>query len=373
MNMKKIAFVAGGVLLVVALPGFLHASGTVVEQIVARVNNDIITLSEYQKAESSLHQEATQDCQGCSEEKINDMVTDEKKNLLRDMIDQSLMVQRAKDMNINVDTDVIKQLDEIRQQNNLPSMDALQKAVESQGVNWEDYKQQFRDRLLTQKVVQQEVGPTVKIGGDEVKKYYEAHQSQFVKPEEVDLSEIFMSTENKTPQEAAAVKAKAEALEKRVKAGDDFGALAKRFSEDSAASVGGEVGEFQRGTMAPDVEKEVFSLKKGDSTDLMQVHNGFEIYHVNQRFEAGLQPLTKVEDEIENGLYQTRIQAAMQKYYTQLRHDSYIITAPGYTDSGAVAGNSVIQEVPFSSEKAKEKKKKTPKTAADDDEGDGNP
>ncbi|HKF51501.1 MAG TPA: peptidylprolyl isomerase [Candidatus Acidoferrales bacterium] len=374
MNMKKIASVAGGALLAVAFPVFLHASGgTVVEEIVARVNNDIITLSEYQKAEGSLHQEAQQDCQGCSEEKINDMVADEKKNLLSVMIDRSLMVQRAKDMNIDVDTDVIKQLDEIRQQNNLPSMDALQKAVESQGVNWEDYKQQFKDRLLTQKVVQQEVGPTVKISGDEVKKYYQTHQSQFVKPEEVDLSEIFLSTENKSPQEAAAVKAKAEALEKRIKAGEDFGALAKRFSEDSAASVEGEVGEFQRGTMAPDVEKAVFSLKRGDSTDVMLVHNGFEIYHVNQRFEAGLQPLTKVEDEIENGLYQSRIQAAMQKYYTQLRHDSYIITAPGYIDTGAVAGNSVITEVPFNSEKAKEaKKKKTPKATAADDE-DGNP
>ncbi|HEV2422185.1 MAG TPA: peptidylprolyl isomerase [Candidatus Acidoferrales bacterium] len=373
MIMKKIAFLAGGALLAAAFPAFLHASGgTVVEEIVARVNNEIITLSDYQKAEVSLHQEAQQDCQGCTEEKVNGMVADEKKNLLRDLINRSLMIQRAKDLNIDVDTDVIKQLDEIRQQNNLPSMDALQKAVESSGVNWEDYKEQFKDRLLTEKVVQQEVGPTVKIGSGEVQKYYQGHQSQFVKPEEVDLSEIFMSTENKTPQEATAVKEKAEALEKRIKLGDDFAALAKRFSEDSAASVGGEVGEFQQGTMTPDIEKVVFSLKRGDSTDVMVVHNGFEIYHVNQRFEAGLQPLTKVEDEIENELYQSRIQAAMQKYYTQLRRDSYIVTTPGYSDTGAVASNSVIQEVPFSSDKAKEKKKKAPKTAADD-EGDGNP
>lgn len=358
MIMKKITLVAGGALLAVAFPVFLHASGgTVVEEIVARVNNDIITLSEYKKAEGSLHQDAVDNCQGCAEDKINDLVAEERKNLLRDMIDRSLMVQRAKDLNIDVDTDVIKQLDEIRQQNNLPSMDALQKAVESQGVNWEDYKQQFKDGLLRQKVVQQEVGPTVKIGSGEVQKYYQTHQSQFVKPEEVDLSEIFLSTENKTPQETATVREKAEAIEKRVKAGDDFGALAKRFSEDSAASTEGEVGEFQRGTMTPDIEKAVFSLKRGESTDVMPIHNGFEIYHVNQRFEAGLQPLTKVEDEIENQLYQMRIQAAMQKYYTQLRHDSYIITAPGYIDSGAVAGNTVIQEVPFSTDKAKDKKK----------------
>lgn len=357
MHMKKAAIVVGVAVFALAFPAFLRARGTIVEEIVARVNNDIITLSDYEKAESSLHQEAQQECQNCSDDKINEMVTQEKKNLLRDLIDQSLLVQRAKDLNIKGETDVVKRLDQIRQQNNLPSMDALQKAVESSGIGWQDYKQRMLDNILTQKVVQQEVGPTVKIGSDEVQKYYEAHKNEFVKPEEVDLSEIFLSTENKTPQEIDVIKAKAAALEQRLKAGEDFAALARRFSEDSNASTSGEVGEFQRGMMAPEVEKAVFALKKGDSSDVLPVKNGLEIYHVNQRFEAGLQPLAKVEDEIENQIYQTRIQAAMRKYEAQLRRDSYIVIAAGYADTGAVAGNSVIQEVPFGTEKAKNKKK----------------
>ena len=132
--MKKLLSLFSAVVTVFALPVFVHASGTVVEEIIARVNNDIITMSDYQKAEASLQQEAQQECQGCTPDKINEMVAGERKNLLRDLIDQSLLVQRAKDMNISVETDVVKRLDAVRQQNKLPSMEALQKAVESQEI-----------------------------------------------------------------------------------------------------------------------------------------------------------------------------------------------------------------------------------------------
>lgn len=376
MNMKKIALavVGAAMAMALALPVFVHAgSGTVVEEIIARVNNDIITLSDYEKAEAQLRPEAQQDCQNCAEDKIAQMVDEEKKNLLRDMIDQSLLVQRGKDLDINVDTDVIKELDQIRQQNNLTSMEALQKAVEGSGANWEDYKQHIKNQILTQKVIQQEVGPTVKIGNDEVQKYYEAHKDEFVRPEEVDLSEIFLSTENKSPQEMAGVRAKADAVEKRLKAGEDFSALAKRFSEGTTASEGGGIGEIKRGEMTPAMEKIVFALKKGDSTDVLDVPNGVEIYHVNRHFDPGLQPFSKVEDDIENQLYQSRIQAAMRKYLTQLRKDSYVVVNGGYSDTGAVSGGNVIQEVPYGQQQAKGKKKK-PKTTPipADDPGDQN-
>lgn len=374
MTMKKTTFVAGAAAMALAFPVFLHAGGTIVEEIIARVNNDIITLSDYQKAEASLLPEVQQDCQGCTDAKISGMVADEKKNLLRDLIDRSLLVQRAKDLNINVDTDVIKELDSIRQQNGLPSMDALEKAVEGTGANWEDYKQRLQNQLLTQRVIQQEVGPTVKIANDEIQKYYEAHKSEFVKPEEVDISGIFFSTENKSPQEVAAIKEKAEALEKRVKAGEDFGALAKRFSEGPTANQEGELGEFKQGELTPDIEKVVFAMKKGDSTDVIEASNppGFQIFHVNQHFEAGLQPLSKVEDDIENQLYQSRIQPALRQYESQLRKDSYVVVTAGYVDTGGASSGSVIQEVPYGSDKNKAKKKKAPKTDLGD-QGDQNP
>src|SRR3984957_8402396 len=116
-------------------------SGRVVEEIIARVNNEIITQSEYEKAKVAAADEAKQDCQGhCTPEQLQIAIEDRQKNALRELIDQSLLVQRGKDMGLSVELDVIKKLDQIRIQNNINSMEDLEKAVSAQGVNWEDFK-----------------------------------------------------------------------------------------------------------------------------------------------------------------------------------------------------------------------------------------
>ena len=357
MRMKRFGLAVCISTVLLFCPALIRASGTVVEEIVARVNNDIISLSDYQKAEANLPQQVQQECEGCPPDKIAAMLADEKKNLLRSLIDNSLLVQRAQDMNIIVDTDVVKELDQIRQQNGLTSMEALQKAVEAQGIGWEDYKGQLKDSLLTQKVIQQEVGTTIKISNEEVQKYYDEHKTNFVKPEEVDISEIFFSTQGKTPAEVAAIEQKADGVLKRINLGEDFGALARRFSEGPTASDGGELGLHKRGELAPELEKAVFSLHRGDSTGIIHTANGLEILRVNQHYDAGLQPLNKVEMDIENHLYQQQIQPAMRLYLDQLRRDSYVVVKPGYTDTGSVGGSFVIKEIaPAGSDKASKKK-----------------
>jgi peptidyl-prolyl cis-trans isomerase SurA len=147
-----------------ATPASAEVSGRVVEEIIARVNNEIITKSEYDKALASAEEDAKQECDNrCTPQQLQTMTEDRKKNALRDLIDQSLLVQRGKDMGVSVETDVIKQLDQIRIQNKLSDMDALEKAVTSQGLNWEDFKNNIRSHLITQKVIGQEVGSHINI------------------------------------------------------------------------------------------------------------------------------------------------------------------------------------------------------------------
>src|SRR5216117_3971885 len=129
-------------------------AGKTVEEIIARVNNEIITLTEYEKARQTAEEDAKQECQGrCNAEQLQTNIEDRQKNTLRDLIDQSLLIQRAKDMGISVKADVIKQLDQIRTQNKLDSIDALEKAVKSEGMNWEDFQSNIENHLLTQKVI----------------------------------------------------------------------------------------------------------------------------------------------------------------------------------------------------------------------------
>jgi peptidyl-prolyl cis-trans isomerase SurA len=351
--------------LTLVVPPQVHAQsskGTVIEEIVARVNNDAITLSDVQKADQALHEEIAHDCQGCSPEKMEEIYKDKQKDLLRDLIDQALLVERAKDMGISVETDVIKRLDEIRKQNNMGSMEELEKAVESQGLGWEDFKSQIRNTLLTQEVIRREVGSHISIPTDAVKKYYDEHQKDFIRPEQIVLSEIFLSTEGKSPEEMSSVEKKAEDLRNRVVKGEDFNEIAKHFSEGSTAKDGGELGTFEHGQLSKQLEDIVFKMDKGQMTDVIQTKTGFEVLKVEAHFEAGLQPLDKVENEIMNRIYGQKMQPTMREYLGQLREQSYVMVKPGYTDSAAVPGASVIQEVaptPDAADAKKAKKKIT--------------
>ncbi|MGA7839274.1 MAG: peptidylprolyl isomerase [Candidatus Acidiferrales bacterium] len=337
-----------------------QTKSAVVEEIIARVNNDIITMSDYQKAEDQLREEVAHDCQGCSQDRLMADFKDQQKDLLRGLIDQSLMVQRAKDMGISVESDVIKRLDDVRKQNGLASMEDLEKAVESSGLAWEDYKTTIRNGLLTQEVVRREVGSHINIATDEVKQYYDAHPQEFTRPEQVVLSEIFLSTDGKSPEEIASVQRKAEDLRNRVMKGDDFNEIAKRYSEGSTAKDGGDLGTFKKGELAPQLEEVVFKMDKDQITDVIQTKTGFEILKVENHYQAGLQPMDKVENEIMNRLYMVKMQPQMRDYLGQLREESYVMVKPGYIDTAAVAGASVIQEVqptPDVATKKKEKKK----------------
>jgi peptidyl-prolyl cis-trans isomerase SurA len=337
-----------------------QAKSVVVEEIIARVNNDVITMSDYQKADEQLREEVAHDCQGCPQDKLMAEFKEQQKDLLRGLIDQSLMVQRAKDMGISVESDVIKRLDDVRKQNQLASMEDLEKAVEGSGLAWEDYKTTIRNGLLTQEVVRREVGSHINIPGDEVKKYYDAHPQEFTRPEQVVLSEIFLSTEGKSPEEIESVQKKAEDFRNRVMKGDDFNEIAKRYSEGSTAKDGGDLGTFKQSELAPQLEEVVFKMDKGQITDVIQTKTGFEVLKVENHYKAGLQPIDKVDNEIMNRLYMQKMQPQMRDYLGQLREESYVMVKPGYTDTAAVAGASVIQEVqptPDVAVKKKDKKK----------------
>ncbi len=354
--MKKAKFawifapaIAAG-LLAAPAPLRAQAQGQIIEEIVARVNDRIITLSDYEKALQALPQEVQQDCQqqqpACTPDQEQAQLADKKKNLLRDMIDQQLLIQRGKDMGIDVETDLVKRLDDVRKQDGFATMSDFQKAVEQSGLSWEDYRQQMRNQLLTRKVIQQEVGDKVDIPNQEVQKYYNAHKNEFVRPEEVDLSEIFLKTEGKTAEQIAAVKKQADSLYTRIQNGEDFAALAKLYSEGPAKEDGGELGEYQRGQLAKPLEDAVFKLDRNGVTKPIQTQTGFILLKVNAHYDAGLQPLDKVENEITNRLYAQKMEPALRDYLQQLREESYIRIRAGYTDTAAVpGGTAAIEEV----------------------------
>ena len=309
--------------------------------IVARVNNDVITLPDYQKAEQQLRDEAAHDCQGCPQAQIDAQFKEQQKDLLRGLIDQLLIVQRAKDMGISVEPDLAKRLDEVRKQNGLATLDDLQKGVEASGLTWEGYKTTIRNGLLQKEVVRREVGTHVDISPDEVKQYYEAHPQEFTLPERVTLSEISLSTEGKSPEEFAAVRAKAEGLRSSVLNGDDFNRVAQLYSQGSTAKDGGALGTFKKGELAPQIEAVVFQMNKGQISEMIQTRTGFEFLKVEDHFQAGLQPLDAVQTDIFNTVHAQKTLPLMRDYLGELREQSNITVNAGYNDSALLSGSSV--------------------------------
>ncbi|HET7258379.1 MAG TPA: peptidylprolyl isomerase [Candidatus Acidoferrum sp.] len=332
------------------------SEGKIIEEIVARVNNEVITRSELDRSKAGAEDDAKAECQNrCTPEQMKAIVEDTQKNALRNLIDQSLLVQRGKDMSINVEPEVIKQLDQIRIENKLDSMESLEKAVESQGLNWEDFKNNIRNGILTKKVINNEVGSHISIGKDEVKKYYEEHKKDYIRPEQVVLRSIEVNTAGKDAAEVAELKKKADTALKRVKDGEDFAEIAKRYSDGATAKQGGYLGQYKRGELSPQLEDVVFKMKKNELTDVMETKQGFLIMQVLEHYDEGQQSLDKVENEIMDKLYGERMEPALREYLKTLREESYVVIKPGYQDA-AGGSNSEIQEVSATPETTKTKK-----------------
>src|SRR5712671_1726676 len=331
-------------------------AGRTVEEIIARVNNEIITKSEYEKARNSAEEGAREDCQGkCAPEQLKAEIEQRQKTSLRDLIDQSLLVQRAKDMGVSVEPELIKRLDAIRIQNKIESMEELEKAVTSQGLNWEDFKNNIRNTLLTQRVIGSEVGSHITISDEEISKYYEAHKKEYVRQEQVALREIEVSTQGKKPEEIPDLKKKAETTLQRIKDGEDFGEMAKRFSDSNTKTQGGFLGMYKRGELSKELEDKVFSMKKNELTEVTETKQGFLILQVLEHYDEGEQSLAKVKNEIMDKLYSARMEPAMREYLRTLREQSYVIIKPGFQDIAGGAG-SEIQEVSATPEVTKAKK-----------------
>jgi peptidyl-prolyl cis-trans isomerase SurA len=221
----------------------------------------------------------------------------------------------------------------------------------------------LRDRLLTQDVIRQEVGSRITVDHAEVQKYYDDHKAEFVRPEQIALGEIFFNTEGKTPEEIAAIKKKADDILKKLKEGADFSELAKRHSEGATASEGGELGTYEPGQLSKQIDDVVFKMQRDQITDIIQTDKGLEILKVYQHYDAGQQPLDKVEGEINNKLFNEKMEPTLRQYLAELREESYVVVKPGYVDTAAVAtGGDSIQEIsPTADTPASKSKKKSKK------------
>jgi peptidyl-prolyl cis-trans isomerase SurA len=311
-------------------PPPITPNATVVEDVIVRVNDQIITRSDLDRSMQQLQEEIQRNNVPPAD------AAEQQKNLLRDMIDKQLLLSRAKEMGLNADNEVIRQLDEIRKQNKLASMQELEQAARQQGVSFEDFKADIRDKILTQQVVREEVGRRLQISPASEQAFYEKNKQEFSQPEQVRLSEILVPTPADAKDDAIAqAQAKANDIAAKVKSGGKFDELAKQYSGGPTAADGGDLGYFKRGALAKVLEDQTFSLKAGEATAPIRTRQGFVILKVTEHMAAGVPPLKDIEPQVQEAMYGELLQPALRAYLTKLREDAYVDIKSGLVDTGA--------------------------------------
>jgi peptidyl-prolyl cis-trans isomerase SurA len=349
---------------VIAIPVGLNAD-TIVEEIIARVNNQIVTRTEYEHSKEELKQEAQQQ-DPANADKI---VAERDKDVLRDLIDQQLLLEKGKDLSITGDTEVIKWLDDMRKQMKLDSMEELEKAATSQGISFEDFKLNKRNEIVTQQVIGKEVGSKLSISKEEEQQFYDQHKAELERPEQVKLSEILISTQKKgaaadapeDPEFVAAAQAKANDVLAQIRKGVSFDDLAKKNSDGPTAAAGGDLSFFKRGDMSKQLEDQTFAMKKDEVTDVVRTKQGFVILKVTDHISAGIPPITEVGPKLQDAIYMQKLQPALREYLKKLREEAFIDIKPGYVDSGASANQTKPVETTAKDATAKELKKRKKK------------
>jgi len=350
----------------------LSPADTVVEEIIARVNNEIVTRTEYVRSRDQLKQEVQQQDPANADRAF----AEKQRDVLRDLIDQQLLLQKGKDLGITGDTELIKRLDEMRKEMKLETMEELEKAAEAQGASYEDFKQNLRNQIVTQRVIGQEVGSHLAMNKDDVKKFYDQHKAEMERPEQVRLSEILIApktpakpaasaeakpeppSEAETEAALAAAQAKAQDVLDQIHKGGKFADLAKKYSDGPSAKDGGDLSYFKRGTLSKELEDRVFALKAGEVTDVIRTKQGYVILQASEHQMAGIPPMKEVEPRIQDALYMQKLQPALRAFLTTLREEAFIDIKSGYLDSGASAKQTKPVETTAKETNAKTLKKK---------------
>ena len=326
------------VLVGIAAAGLASAAEiTVVEEIVAKVNGEIITRGDIERTRKQM--EATMREQGATSQRLTEAMAEADKNILRERIDQLLLQSKGKELNLNVDSEVAKQLADIQRKSGITDPDKFQQFVRDQtGMSYEDYKNDRKNDLLTNRVIRQEVASKITIKHEEAQQYYDAHQDEFKREERVFLREILVATPPGADTAQALKKAKD--LADRGKKGEKFEDLARNNSDSSSAQQDGDIGAYEKGKLRPEIEKTVWDQPRGYVTDPINVGNGFLILKVEEHQKAGLASLDEVLPEITNKLFNPRFNPELRRYLTQLRVNAFLEIKPGYEDSGAAPGKN---------------------------------
>jgi parvulin-like peptidyl-prolyl isomerase len=293
------------------------ARAEILERIVAKVNGEIVTLSEFQSRQIAAAQNAR-----IAPERVEGFLRENNARILQDAVDDLLLSQRAEEAGLKLRPEVVKDvIDGIRKENNIESDEALQEALRREGMSLDDLRRNVERNMLRRMVLGRDVEPKVTVTDDEVKAEYEAKKAtEYTKPATVALQEILIKKDD--PQSADRIRE----VQTRAQAGEDFGALARQYSAAPSKAAGGDLGKLAHGELHPDLEKIAFALPPGGISAPIATSDGTRILKVVEKTEETVVPIDQVRQDIRRKLSESRLQKEYEGYMEGLRKKAIIET-----------------------------------------------
>jgi parvulin-like peptidyl-prolyl isomerase len=286
-----------------------HGGAEIIERVVAKVNGQIITLSEFQGRQIAAAQAARVDPAN-----IGAFLRQQNAKILQDAIDEILILQKAEDSGIRAPAEWIDEsIEGIRKDNKITSDEQFQEALAREGLTLAELRQNIERGVLRRIVMQRDIQPKIEATESELRAEYEKLKAtQFTKPATVTLQEILV------PEEAGGA-AFARELAEKARAGEDFAALAKAHSAAPSRANGGDLGQLTQGEINPELEKVAFALPVGSISDPLPVEEGYRIVRVTAKTSGSTTPYDTAKDSVRDRLMMSRFEAAYDAYMQELR------------------------------------------------------
>ncbi len=315
-----LALVASSSLYLVKPPA--SADAVIVDKIVARINNEIVTLHDLQK---SLTPYLLQN--GIDPSILNDRSKRETimRDALKNLVDEKLLVEEAKKLEMSISNEEVDQWLAYTQQQQGMSEADFNKTLSEYGLNPKDYREVVRNNLLRIRLINVRVGSQINISDSEIDAGYRQRFGAGGATEPiVTISHIMIKPASASEEDKQAAEAQAQAVRDRLVAGEDFATLAEQVSQGPGASDGGSLGTFQRGELAPGFEDAAFSLKVGEYSPVVETPLGFHVVTVTKREERASSGVEEKRAQIRAELHQRAMERQLEIYLQNLRTRSFI-------------------------------------------------
>jgi parvulin-like peptidyl-prolyl isomerase len=301
----------------ISLSPFIY-SEEVVDAIVAIVNEDIITLSQYKEQYELSDRLLRSRLQG---EEYSKAVKQLKAQMLDGMITDLLLLQEANKLGLNVSEQLNMYIENMKKDAGITTDQQLIRAMAQEGIDFEKWKKQQEDVIKKQNVIFNEVGRSIVIDDARIVGYYNMNNEEFTDPPEVSLKAITISLESNTEE---AAEAKKKEIDEKIAAGEEFSALSTQFSEGPEKDSQGDLGSFKKGELLQDMQDAVDKINVGDTTPWLKIGNSWILLKLEDRKDSRLRSFEDVREEIREKLYSEREQEGLQTYLVDLKKRSYI-------------------------------------------------